>query len=79
MTTQEKDVLLELKEKLRNIHNDNEFVMGVVYNAGGVENWKKVIDFVDIYPRSRSEVIAFAIFLQEGVEIPYKSIEGKPS
>lgn len=73
MTDKEKEILSSLKSKLLKIHNDNEFVMGVVYNAGNAENWEKVINYIDFAPRTRSEILAFAIYLQDGAEVPYKS------
>lgn len=70
MTDIERNVLSELKRKLREIRNNRDFIMGVVYNAGSVENWQQVIDFIDKSSPDVEETLSFAVLLDDMTEKP---------
>lgn len=70
MTDYEKEVLSELKRKLKRIRDSRDFVMGVVYNAGNVENWQRVIEFIDANSPDVEETLAFAVLIDDMTEKP---------
>lgn len=59
----------QLFEKLREFHNDKDFVVGVMSNVDTDENYKKIIDFIDAGESvSVESIIALSVLLDDATE-----------
>lgn len=64
-----KSIKRQLFEKLRELYNDKDFVVGVISNAGTEENYRKIIDFIDAGESvSVESVIALSVLPDDAAE-----------
>ena len=67
MDTKSLKTIRELKKRLRAIDERDDFVMGVVYSAGNVESWQRLIAFIDNHPDEADyeTVLIFSVLMED--------------
>lgn len=60
----------KLAERLRGIDERDDFVLGVIANAGTVENWQNIIEFIDNNPNEADyeTVLAYSVLIDDMTE-----------
>ncbi len=58
----------ELKKKLFDIENDELFVMGVLHSCDNDEKRQKMIDILDKYELSSSDITEVSMDIEDGIE-----------
>lgn len=61
---------LMVAERLRGIDERDDFVLGVIANAGTVENWQNIIEFIDNNPNEADyeTVLAYSVLIDDMTE-----------
>lgn len=64
----------DLVERLRRIDDSDDFIDGVTLNAGTVENWQRIINFIDKHPEEADyeTVLAYAVLIDDMTEKPFE-------
>ena len=59
-----------LARRLRKIDDRDDFVLGVIANAGTVENWQSIIEFIDNNPAEADyeTVLAYSVLIDDMAE-----------
>ena len=60
----------KLAGRLRGIDERDDFVLGVIANAGTVENWQNIIEFIDNNPNEADyeTVLAYSVLIDDMTE-----------